>query len=236
MQDEHSHPESKPKTTDLAAARPISTSPNRQITKSQNRDMFGGPWLGVIIFIVIAVGLGWGLTKLFQGMADQTRQTLASEQLAHGFDSAKRYTLKHDLLLGVRAGGDIALVPFKDDLPRHAPGRYTWPAAEQYAEDTEAYNTSHSLIGVVRAGTQVQFVEVIDDMDNPQTRILVMTRLLTGPYARQTAVLGMHLESADTDEQTGATRYVPREDLFEVIKTESATIQSDVPAKPPSDE
>ena len=198
--------------------------------------MFGGPWLGVLAFILIAVGLGWGLTKLFQGMSDQTRQSLDAEQLDHGFDPDVAYTLKHDLLIGVRTGGDAVLVPFKDEMPRNTPGRYTWPTRDQYSADPEAYRKSHDLVGIVEAGTRVQFVEVIEDHDNSQTHILVMTRLLTGPYAQKTPVLGMHLESADTDDETGATRYVPRLDLFEIFKTQDGQVQSETPATPSSNE
>lgn len=194
--------------------------------------MFGGPWLGVLVFIVIAIGLGWVLTKLFQGMTDQTRQTLAYEALDHAFDATRPYTLLQDMVLGMRAGGDVALVPFKDDLPREAPGRYTWPTAQQYAEDPAAYQASHALIGVVQAGTAVQFVEVIDDRDNAQTRVLVMTRLLSGPHARKTPVLGMHLESAQTDAASDATRYVPRADLFEIVEAAGSPVQSDATQTP----
>lgn len=198
--------------------------------------MFGGPWLGVLVFIVIAIGLGWGLTKLLQGMTEQTRQTLDAEQLIHGFDPDVAYVLKHDLLLGVRTGGDVVIVPFKDDMPRSAPGRYSWPTAKQYADDPGGHNETHDLVGIVEAGTKLQFVEVIEDIDNPQTRIFVRTRLLSGRYARKTPVLGMHLESADIDDETGATRYVPRADLFEIFEVEDGQVQSDVPPTPPSDD
>lgn len=193
--------------------------PNQQpATTGPSRDMFGGPWLGLIVFIVIAVGLGWGLTKLFTGMSDQARQSIDADQLDHGFEPDVAYTLKQDLLIGVRTGGDAVLVPFKDDMPRSAPGRYTWPTREQYLADPQAYRESHDLVGIVEQGTRVQFVEVIEDPGNPQTHILIMTRLLTGPYAQTTPVLGMHLESADTGDETGATRYAPRADLFEIVE------------------
>lgn len=232
MQDEHQQTDHQQSIADPQTSGPSNTSPNRPITRSPNgpsRDMFGGPWLGVIVFILIAVILGWGLTKLFQGMVSQTQQTMSADAFEHGFDATRAYMLKRDLVLGVRAGGDVALVPFKDDLPRSAPGRYAWPTAEDYAKDPMAFETSHGLIGIVASGTHVQFVEVIDDRDNAQTRILVMTRLLTGPYARNTPVLGMHLESADIDEQTGRPRYVPRSDLFQAIETKTSPVQSQPP-------
>lgn len=203
-------------------------TPSHNTSTGPSRDMFGGPWLGVLVFIVIAIGLGWGLTKLFQGMTAQTRQVLDAEQLDHDFDPNVAYRIKRDLLVGMRAGGDPVLVPFKEDMPRGVPGRYTWPTSEQYAEEPDAYNDSHDLIGIVEAGTQIQFVEVIEDIDNPQTRLLVKTRLLTGRHARKVPVLGMHLESADTDVETGSTRYVPRRDLFERVEAASGQVQSGV--------
>ena len=194
--------------------------------------MFGGPFLGVFVFIVIAIGLGWGLISLFQGMVDHTAEVVDQSELDHGFDPDVAYVLKHDLVLGLRAGGDVVLVPFKNDLPRDAPGRYTWPTAQQYADNPSGYMASHGLTGIVKAGTAVRFVEVIDDRDNQQTRILVLTRLLNGPYARKTPVLGMHLESVDSDAE--ATRYVPRADLFVRVEIETGPVQSQAP--PPTDE
>lgn len=190
--------------------------------------MFGGPWLGLIAFIVIAIGLGWGLTKLFQGMIDHTRETLEAEDLAHAFEDDVAYALQKDMLIGRRASGDPVLVPFKEDMPRGAPGRYTWPTQADYANDTEAYSKSHDLVGLAKQGTLVQFVEVIEDHDNAQTRVLVMARLLTGPYARKTPVLGMYLEKTDTDEVTGQRRYVPRADLFEIAVGAEGPVQSQV--------
>ena len=119
-------------------------------------------------------------------------------------------------------------------MPRGAPNRFTWPTAGEYAENPDAYNKSHNLIDLVEAGTRVQFVEVIDDHDNQQTRILVMTRLLTGPHASWAPVLGMHLESTDTESEQW--RVVPRPDLLEVTEADPGQVQSTVPAPPPSDE
>lgn len=188
--------------------------------------MFGGPWLGVIAFVVIAIGLGWGLTKLFQGMIDHTRETLQAQDLAHAFEDDVAYALQKDLLIGKRASGDPVLVPFKEDMPRGAPGRYTWPTQADYTSDPAAYNKSHDLVGPAERGTLVQFVEVIEDHDNAQTRVLVMTRLLTGPYARKNPVLGMYLETTDTDEATGQRRYVPRPDLLKIADPDQGQVQS----------
>lgn len=202
-------------------------TPQRVPTTGPYRDMLGGPWLGLLVFIVIAIGLGWGLTKLFQGMADQTRLTLDAEQLDHGFEPDVAYVLKRDLLIGVRTGGDPVIVPFKEDMPRNTPGRYTWPTSEQYAANPDAYRESHDLVGIIEQGTRVQFIEAIEDHDNAQTHLLIKTRLLTGAYAQTAAVLGMHLESADTEDETGATRYVPRADLFEILNTGDGQVQSE---------
>ena len=187
--------------------------------------MLGGPWLGLSVFIVIAVGLGWGLTKLFQGMADQTRQALNAEQLDHTFDPDNVYVLKRDLLIGMRLSGGLVLAPFKEEMPRSAQGRYSWPTREQYADSPAAYKDSHKLIHVVEAGTKVAFIEIIQNTKDPQAPIRLKTRILTGRHASKAPMLGMHLESADTDDQTGATRYVPHAELFEIIETDDGPIQ-----------
>ena len=193
--------------------------------------MFGGPWLGIVVFVLIAIGLGWGLIQLLTGMTDQTRQTLSNGQLDHGFDPDTVYTLKQDLVLGYLADGRIVLLPGRGELPEDTPGR-RMAVSVQELRDNPADHPDH--IGVAEAGTRVQFVEVIDDRDNQQTRILVMTRLLTGPYARRTPVLGMHLESTDTESEQW--RVVPRPDLFEIAETDPGQVQSTVPAPPPTDE
>jgi len=193
--------------------------------------MFGGPWLGVLVFIVIAIGLGWGLISLLQQQLDSAAQSASQGQLDHDFAFDKAYQLKRDLMLGYLADGRIALLPGRSDLPRGAPGRRAAPSIDELRANPAQY-PEH--IGVVDAGTKLQFVELIDDRSNQQTRVLVMTRLLTGPYARQTPVLGMHLESTDTDEQADTKRYTPRRDLFELVETKASPVQS--PAPPQRDE
>jgi len=196
-----------------------------------SRDMFGGPWLGVIVFIVIAIGLGWGLISVLQQQLDHAAQTASQAELDHAFDPGAAYLLKQDLMLGYLADGRIALLPGRDELPPDTPGKRSTASIDELRASPENYP---DLIGVVEAGTKVQFVEVIDDRGNPQTRILVMTRLVSGTYARDTPVLGMHLESTDTDVETGDTRYMPRSDLFEMIETKATPVQSPVP--PPRNE
>ena len=179
-----------------------------------SRDMVGGPWLGVAVFLIIAVGLGWGLTKLFQSQLSQASQSLNEAELNHGFDPDTVYTLKRPLILGYLSDGRKTLFPAREDLPVNAPGRRS---AARIAELRGSIDNFPDLIGVVNEQTRVRFVEVIDDRDNPQTRVMVMVRLLDGPYAQRAPVLGMHLESADTVEggAEATTRYVPRPDLFQ---------------------
>jgi hypothetical protein len=185
--------------------------------------MFGGPWLGVIVFVIIAIGLGWGLISLLQQQLKTDSQSAHSGAFEHDFEPEQAYQLKRDLMLGYLADGRIVLLPGREDLPPGTTGRRTAPSIAEYRENP---NNFPEHIGVVDAGTRVQFVEVIDDRSNPQTRILVMTRLLTGTYARETPVLGMHLESTDTDEETGNKRYGPRSDLFEMIEEQASPVQS----------
>ena len=200
--------------------------PTQPARTGPSRDMIGAPWLGLIVFVLIAIALGWGLTQVFKGMADQTRQSLHSDTFAQDFDPARIYILQTDMLLGIRAKGDVVLVPFKDEMPVGVQGRYTWPTRQQYIAQPEAYNESHDLVGIIEAGTHVRFDEVIEDDLNPQTRVLVMTYVLTGPYKRKAPVLGMYLESVDRDDESGATRYKPRADLFEIFKAQDGPVQS----------
>lgn len=220
MQDEQSQTDTPPTPTGPQSACPSDTSPNHQITRSPNpsRDMFGGPWLGVVAFIVVAIGLGWGLAAIFGQMLDQTSQTLSMQELDHGFDPDQTFVLKHDMLLGYQANGTPVLVPGRNDLPRYAPGRKQFPTIAQYQASTDPKADYPDLRGVVERKTRVRFVDVTDDRNNAQTRVLVRVELLTGPYAAKTPVLGLHLESADTDEETGAKRYVPHPDLFEPVE------------------
>ena len=187
--------------------------------------MFGGPWLAVLVFIVIAIGLGWGLISLFQQQLSSDRQRGGSAELDHGFDLEVAYEVKRDLMLGYLADGRIVLLPGKHDLPSGTPGKRSAVSIEAFRKNPQGY-PEH--IGILDAGTKVQFTKVVDDLNNAQTRILVLVRLLSGPNARKTPVLGMHLESADTDEQTGAKRYVPRSDLFERVEAKRRQVQSDV--------
>lgn len=206
-------------------------NPPQPARPGPSRDMIGGPWLGVIAFIVIAIGLGWGLISLLQQQMNSTAHTNAAGEFNQDFDPDAIYTLKRGLVLGYLADGRIVLLPGRNDLPKGTPGRRAAVSVEELRDNPQDH-TEH--IGVAEAGTRVQFVEVIDDRNNQQTRVLVMTRLLSGPYARTTPVLGMHLESADTESE--GTLYVPRADLFEIVEPKGGQVQSDIPAQPPSNE
>jgi len=185
--------------------------------------MIGGPWLGVLAFVVVAIGLGWGLISLFNMQLGQATHTMSQDEIAHGFEPNVVYTLKRDLLLGYTADGREVLFPGKNDLPRHAPGRRSSATIAAYRDNPSAFP---DLIGVAERNTRVRFVEVIDDRDNPQTRVLLRVELIDGPLARARPVLGMHLESADTDPDTGEKRYVPRPDLFQPAEPATGPVQS----------
>lgn len=173
--------------------------------------MIGGPWLGVAVFVVIAVGLGWGLTQILQAMLAQTAQTFNQADFDHGFDPDQPYLTTQPLLLGYFADGRVMLLPGKKNLPPDAPGRFKAAAIDDYRDNPDAYR---DLIAIVEPGTALRFTEVIDDRNNAQSRILVKVELLTGPHASKTPLLGLHLESADINPQTDAPRYAPRDDLF----------------------
>lgn len=184
--------------------------------------MFGGPWLGIAVFVLVAVGLGWGVHWFFKQarLADTTNTTGTQQTRAmQAFDPDSVYLLKQDLLLGYTANGLPTLFPARDELPAHAYGRRSVPTIQQARAMTPDQLKQRDLKGVVVPGTPVRFVELIDDPDNAQTRILLQAVILQGPHAHPRPVLGMHLESADTDEATGAKRYAPREDLFTPVQS-----------------
>lgn len=206
---------------------PESNTPQR-VRTGPSRDMFGGPLLGVAAFLIIAVGIGWGLTKMFQGMLDQTAQTLQADELDHGFAPDTVYLTQKELFLGKRSGNDTVLLPAKEDLPPHTPNRGFIPTTAQYRKSSNPQADYPDLLGIVERNTPVRFVQVIDDRNNAQTRLLVMVQIIDGPFAQADPVLGMHLESADTDAQTGERRYVPHPDLFAPVKPTNPPVQSPI--------
>jgi|GEM_PF-2374873 len=235
MQNEHSQPDTTSKDAEPQPARSGNTSLNQP-----SRDMFGGPWLGVIAFVVIAIGLGWGVAWFFsqaQQAADDLKPDLTDEDptAQHGFDPDVVYLTKRDLLLGYTADGRKTLFPAKGDLPRHAYGRRSAPTLKDVKSWTTDERNERDLIGIVEAGTPVRFVEVIEDPGNGQTKILLLVELIFGPYASRAPVLGMHLESADSGEEGGPTRLAPRPDLFESAEPVAGPVQSDVPAPTPGE-
>jgi hypothetical protein len=186
--------------------------------------MFGGPWLAVVVFVVVAIGLGWGLISLFNQQLESDRRTQDASGFSHDFALHTAYTLNRDLLLGYMADGRVVLLPGRSDLPAGTPGRRSAVSLADYREKPADYP---DLIGIVEADTRVQFVEIVEDPNNPQTRLLVTLRLLDGPYARQTPVLGMHLESVDNSGE--GKRYTPRADLFTLVEATPSPIQSSAP-------
>ena len=202
--------------------------------------MFGGPWLGVIAFLVIAIGLGWGIAWFFsqaQQAADDLKPDLTDEDPTadHGFDPDTVFVVKRDLLFGYTSDGRKTIFPAKADLPRHAYGRRSAPTLEDVKSWTPQERNQRDLIGIVEAGTPVRFVEVIEDPGNGQTPILLLVEFVAGPYASRAPVLGMHLESTDSGEEDGPAVLGPRPDLFEPAKPASGPVQSDVPATTPSE-
>lgn len=181
--------------------------------------MFGGPLLGVAVFIIIAVALGWGLIKLLQMQLDQATHALGQDEQQSGFDPEAVYTLKRDLLLGYLSDGRVVLFPGRDDLPEDAPRRRSAP---RIADVRDRPGDFPDLIGIVEHNTRVRFVEVIEDLGNAQTHVLLRVELVDGPHAtRSRPVLGMHLESVDTPEAGKPTRLIPRPDLFEAVQSQA---------------
>lgn len=172
--------------------------------------MFGGPAVGVAVFVIIAILLGWGLISLFGAMLDQTQRELSESGGDHGFVAGGVYLTDKPMLLGYLADGRVVLFPDRADLPAHARGRRTAPTVAGYRADPDA---SVDLIGVLEQGTAIRVEEVIEDADNAQTRLLVRVVVLDGPFAEQSA-LGLHLEARSTDPQTGRPRYDPRPELL----------------------
>lgn len=198
-------------------------TPQRVRSSAPSRDMFGGPWLGVIVFVVIAIGLGWGVQWFFKqaGQASDTQKSRqANDSAAADIDPEQIHIVQRDLLLGYTANGTPTLFPARDDLPTHAYGRRSIPTIKQARAMTRAQLKERDLAGVVVRSTPVRFVELVEDPTNAHTRVLFKLEIIEGPYAGPTPVLGMHLETADTDQATGAKAYTPREDLFTRVQSE----------------
>lgn len=182
--------------------------------------MFGGPLVGVAAFVIIAIGLGWGLIALFNSMLDQTRRDVTATDLNHGFVAEGVYVTQKPLLLGYAADGRVMLFPERDDLPAEAPNRRTAATVAGYREYQAQVQAGEAgaaryrdLRGIVEPGTAIRVDQVIEDANNAQTKLLLRCTILTGPHQGQEAI-GLHLEARSTDEKTGAPRYDPRPDLL----------------------
>jgi len=189
--------------------------------------MLGGPWIGVAVFILIAIGMGWGITQLFKAMSD-LKSDMAQQpgdELHHDFDPDRVYLTQRELLLGYTSNGTPTLFPTREDLPANAYGRRSVPTTDEIRAMSAEELEKHDLIGIVERNTPVKFTEVIEDPDNQQARLLLKVQIVDGPYAKAKPVLGMYLEMADTHSQTGLAHYAPRGDLF-------APVQSDAPPGP----
>ncbi|MEM1353755.1 MAG: hypothetical protein AAGH88_02615 [Planctomycetota bacterium] len=212
-------------------------------SRGPSREMFGGPLVGVVAFVIIAIGLGWGLIALFNGMLDQTRRDVTSSKLNHGFDTRGSYVLRKPMLLGYSADGRLLLFPERGDLPAGAPGRRTAATIEgylAYRAKVESGGTEDArfrdLVGVVDAGTVIRINQVIEDADNAQTRLLLGCTVLSGTHEGVSA-LGLHLETRSTDEKTGKQRYDPRAELIAPDRTADSpeAVQSETEPPPGSD-
>ncbi|MEO0475036.1 MAG: hypothetical protein AAF085_03550 [Planctomycetota bacterium] len=212
----------------------MSNQTQQRVRPGPSRDMLGGPWLGVLVFIVIAIGLGWGVMKFFETAGDMAQSF--DEFAGHGFDAQHVYTLERDLLIGYTADDRPVLFPSKEDLPRQAYGRKAAQTIEEVRSMSAEELKKADLIGVVERGTRVRFVDLHIRPIGSDRGADVMVELRDGPYASRATVVGMYLESADRDEQTGKTRFVPRADLFEPAEPETGQVQSPVPDTTPSDE
>lgn len=183
-----------------------------KLGRGPSRDMLGGPVLGVALFLVIAVLLGWGLVSILNIQLDGTTREGGSGAIDDRFDTDAVYILQRDLLLGINAGGDqVFLYPDYDGLPTGTPNRRYTPRVADYLADPGKAEFS-DVLGVVEAGTRVRFLRLIEDAGNLQTRFLVDTLVLDGTHEGIHA-RGMFLESIAADSEGGPI-VSPREDLF----------------------
>lgn len=190
--------------------------------------MIGGPWLGIAVFVVIAIGLGWGVHWFFEQAQSASDFSTSTEQRIddkpkHDFDPDTVYQLKQPLLVGFTSDGRIALLPARDELPRHAPNRRAMPTIQEVRGWDDQKLKQNDLIGIAQRHTRVRFTDALLDPDNMQTRFLVLVQALDGRFEGLQPMLGMHLETADTDKETGDRRYVPRDDLFEPVQSQTLT-------------
>ena len=193
--------------------------------------MLGGPVLGVLVFLLIAVLLGWGLISALDVQLDNTVQDAAATDITHRFEPSHVYVLKQDLLLGVTTHADptraIVLFPDRDGLPRDTLNRRLVPRLAEVRDTPSRYP---DILGIVEAGTRVRFTRLIHDAHNRQTPYIAELVFLDGPFADQT-VTGLHLEEAQPGASEGeGVLLVPRADLFRAEPTgEGETADGDQP-------
>lgn len=186
--------------------------------------MLGGPWLGVLVFVVIAIGLGWGIAQVFKAAGNVMQEV--DEFHGHGFDPEAFYTLKRELLLGYSADGRKVLFPGRDALPLDAYGRSSVPTIEEAMAMTADELKQADLIGVVKPGTRVRFVDLHVQPTGSDRGADVLVTLPEGALPTSQPVLGMYLESADKEAEK--VRYEPRADLFEIVEDDAGPVQSEV--------
>ncbi|MFI4859714.1 MAG: hypothetical protein ACIAXF_03415 [Phycisphaerales bacterium JB063] len=206
--------------------------------RAPSREMFGGPMLGVAAFLVVAVLLGWGLTKLFNLQLASTVQDATQSAVENGFGADTVYTLQRGLLVGQTTGRVMLLYPSRDDLPPATPNRRFTPTLAQFEADPAKYP---DIAAIIPAGTRVQFPGMTIDLDNRQTAVHLDAVILDGPYAGQ-HVTAIYLETREGT-PNGGQRVVPRTDLLTPEPADPAPsadpdepIQSVAPQNPPSSE
>ncbi|MEM9416335.1 MAG: hypothetical protein AAGA29_12800 [Planctomycetota bacterium] len=195
-----------------------------RLGRGPSREMLGGPLLGVAAFLVVAVLLGWGLTKLFNLQLAGTVHQANEVEIDQGFEPDTVYILQRDLLLGHTTARELVLFPGRDDLPANAPNRRFVPTLAEYRNDPSKYE---AIVAVIPASTRVQFIGLTIDSHNRQTDVHVRTHLLDGEHAGL-HVTGQHLEQSGTSE-AGHRRIEPRADLLI-----AEAPQADRDAPPPS--
>ncbi len=206
--------------------------------RGPSRDMLGGPVLGVLVFLLVAVLLGWGLISALDVQLGTTVQDATTADVTHRFEPGRVYVLEQDLLLGVTTHADptraVVLFPDRDGLPRDTLNRRLVPLLADAKNDPGRYP---DILGIVEAGTRIRFSRLIHDAHNRQTPYIAELVLLDGPFAEQT-VTGLHLEAeASGGSEGGGVVLVPRPDLFrEVPAAEGETGATDQPIQSPETE
>ena len=190
-----------------------------------SRDMIGGPWLGLIAFLVVAVGTGWVVVTMMQGRIQQAGQR-TSDEIDHAFTPEKQYVLKRGLIYGTLSVGDPVVIPGKNDLPPHTPFAYTWHTLDAVRDRPRGDDTIKDVQGVVEPGTHVRFQALIHDEDNAQTHFIAMVEILDGPYRSGIPVKGMYLQEKDKNHEGKKPRYVPRADIFAPVGSGLKPLQS----------